>query len=260
MVFTTAQVTGWIGLFMWPLLRVSGMMLTAPLFNSPLAAVRVRLVITVALTVAVMPAVGAVPSVDPLSATGLMIAIQQLLIGAVMGTMIGMAFGAITISGQTIALTMGLGFATMVDPQNGQPMPVISQFFLIVATLLFVAIGGHLMLIQLLAESFHSLPVAPQGVGGNDFIRVVGWASAMFAGAVLIALPAVVILLTVNLALGVMTRAAPQMNIFSVGFPITILAGFVILLTVVVPSLQYRMTDLWRQAFDTIRLLLVPGG
>ena len=258
MTVTAAEVGGWLGAFLWPFVRVSALFLTAPMFGNVLIPVRVRVYLGVALTVAVLPAVGPVPQVDPLSLTAVLIAGQQVLIGAAMGLLLALAFQAATVAGEALSLNMGLGFATMVDPQTGTSTPVLGQFLLIVTTLLFLGLGGHLMMVELLAESFRSLPVAAVGLTRQDLIDLVFWGGRMFAGGVLIALPAIAVLLTAQMLLGVMTRAAPQMNIFSVGFPITILLGLVSVLMLVLPSLSNRMADLWREAFGVVRQIL--GG
>lgn len=258
MELTTAQIGVWVGSFAWPWLRVSAMLMAAPIFGNMQIPVRVRILLGLALAIALMPAVGPVPQVDLLSIQALMIAVQEVLIGVLMGMVLAAAFQTVSIAGESISLTMGLGFATMVDPQSGVSMPVISQFLLIMATLLFLAIGGHLMLIELLADSFRMIPPGGEGLVRHDFLAVAAFGSRMFAGAVLIALPAVVVLLVVQLAMGVMTRAAPQMNIFSVGFPLTILLGFLTLLVLVLPVVQPRMLEIWGEAFGVVRSLL--GG
>lgn len=256
MTITTAEIAAWVGTFMWPFLRVGAMLMAAPLFGNMMIPVRVRVLFGVALTIAVMPAVGQVPAIEPLSPAGLLIGFQQVLIGVAMGLLVSLAFQAATIAGEGISMTMGLAFAQMADPQTGASVPVLSQFLLIVVTLLFLAMGGHLMLIELTAESFRMLPVSPEGLVRQDFFDLVSWGSQMFVGALLIALPALAVLLTTNMIIGVMTRAAPQMNIFSVGFPITMLVGYVTVLTLVLPSLSGRMSGLWRAAFMTVRQIL----
>lgn len=258
MTIDAAQLATWLGQFLWPFVRVGAMLLAAPVFANTAIPTRIRVLFSVALTVAVMPAVESVPALDPLSPAAVVLAAQQVIIGVAMGLVLAMAFQAVVIAGESISLTMGLGFATMVDPQTGVPVPVLSQFLLVVMTLLFLAFGGHLVLIQLLAESFRLLPLTAGGLEAADYRTVVAFASTMFAGAVVLALPALAFLLMVNMIIGVMTRVAPQMNIFSVGFPITMLTGYVILLTLVVPSLPERMSALWRQAFDVMRQIL--GG
>lgn len=214
---------------MWPFLRIGAALIAAPFFGARLVPVRMRVLLTVLITLVIMPMLPPMPSVAPLSAVGILVAIQQIMIGIAMGFVLQLVFNAATIAGESIAMTMGLGFASMVDPQNGVTTPVVSQFLVVVVTLLFITIDGHLMLIEIINQSFYSLPVGTTGISRDGFWVLVGWGSTMLLGALQIALPVVSCLLVIYLSLGVMTRAAPQLNIFSVGFPITLLAGFVLL-------------------------------
>ncbi len=230
MTFTSAEIGAWVGGFMWPFMRIGALFLALPVFGTRLVPARVRVLLAVALTLAVMPASGEMPAFDVLSPQGLLVSLQQVLIGVAMGFSIQLVFSALVMAGEQIAMSMGLGFASMVDPQNGVNVPVVSQFLVTLATLLYFAIGGHAAVVTLLADSFTLLPVAPIGLSRDAFWLLASWGSQMFIGALLVALPVVASLLVVYLALGVMTRAAPQMNIFSVGFPVTMMAGFVALL------------------------------
>jgi len=136
----------------------------------------------------------------------------------------------VVVAGHSVATTMGLGFAMSVDPQNGVQVPVVSQFNVVLATLLFLAIDGHLMLIAALANSFSVFPIGSDAAAVNVFGAVVALGSALFASALLLALPTLTAILLINVAFGVVTRAAPQLNIFAVGFPVTILAGFLFMM------------------------------
>jgi flagellar biosynthetic protein FliR len=145
---------------------------------------------------------------------------------------------------------MGLGMANMVDPNMGN-VPVISQFLIICSTLLFLGLGGHVLVITMLLESFKLLPIGEM-IGGEELLKlVVQWSSMIFLGAVLLAMPILVSLLFINLGLGVITRAAPALNIFAVGFPAMILAG-IILLAMSMNSIGFRIQWLWRQGFETL--------
>lgn len=260
MLFTTAQLTAWLSDFLWPLTRVAMMFAVAPIFGGRLVPKRVRLLLALLVTWVLVPVIPAAPAVDPLSAPGVMITLQQMLIGLVLGFMLQMVFSALVLGGQVIALGMGLGFASMVDPQNGVQVPVVSQYYVTLATLLFLVLDGHLMLISLLAETFYALPVAVDGLTRQSLWDVVAWASHMFAGAMLIALPAVTALLLTNIAFGVITRAAPQINLFAVGFPLTLTLGFAIMF-VTLPALVPQFSELLGDAFDMLRTLnRVAGG
>ncbi len=139
-------------------------------------------------------------------------------------------FYALVVAGQSISLTIGLGFATLVDPQRGAQVPVLGQMFMIFGTLTYLAINGHLLLLGALAESFHTLPIGAAHVDKDFLLAVVLWGARVFDTGLLIALPAVIALVIVNLALGVVTRAAPQLNLFGIGFTITLISGFFVLL------------------------------
>ena len=252
MTFAAEEIVQWVGALMWPFVRISAALLVAPVFGARNVNVRARLALGLLLALVVAPPLGEPPPVDPLSLTGIMVAMRQVLIGIAMGFILQMILSALTQAGEYIALSMGLGFASAIDPVGGVQVPMISQFLTILATLIFLALNGHLVLIELLMKSFETLPVAGDGLTTDDLWAVVSFGSQMFAGAVLIALPAMASLLLVNLAMGVVTRAAPQLNIFAVGFPLTILAGFVILI-LTLPALSARIGELLLAAFALIQ-------
>jgi flagellar biosynthesis protein FliR len=191
---------------------------------------RVKIVLTLALAFLLAPLVQVPAGLSIFSAAGMLAAVLELLIGISIGMVVQLAFEALIFAGQSISLTMGLGFATLVDPQRGAQVPVLGQMFMIFGTLIYLSINGHLMLLGALAESFHTLPIGAH-VGQDFLMSVVLWGARVFDTGLLIALPAVIALVIVNLALGVVTRAAPQLNLFGIGFTITLLSGFFVLLS-----------------------------
>lgn len=215
--------------YLLPFFRISAMLIIAPLFGARLIPGRVRILLSLTLAAAIAPLIPSPATFDTFSAHAVLMIVQEVVIGATMGFILQMVFDAIIIGSQTIAMGMGLGFAMLVDPQRGVNVPILSQFFIILTTMMFLALNGHLILIQVLVQSFSTLPPGTVGFGRDGLWTVVSWGTQMFAGAVLIALPAVVALLVVNLAYGVISRAAPTLNLFAVGFPATILLGFLIL-------------------------------
>ena len=249
MVITEAQFNAWLAAYLWPMVRIGAMLVAAPMFSSRQVPVRFRLMLMLLITWMVIPMLPPMPAADVLSHTGIMIMLQQVLIGVVMGFILQMVFGALIFGGQVVAYSTGLGFASMVDPQNGVQVPVIAQFYLILATLLFLLSNGHLLAIELLADSFQSLPVAVDGITRNGLLEVVAWGSRMFAGGLLISLPIVGAMLMVNMGMGVVMRAAPQLNIFSVGFPVTMLIGFA-LMWVTLPNLFDVFNEYLDDAFQ----------
>jgi flagellar biosynthetic protein FliR len=225
-----ADVSMWVSRMWWPALRVSGFVLTAPAASETVVPGRVKIVLTLALAFLLAPLVQVPAGLSIFSAAGMLAAVLELLIGVSIGMVVQLTFEALVFAGQSISLTMGLGFATLVDPQRGAQVPVLGQMFMIFGTLIYLSINGHLMLLGALAESFHTLPIGAH-IGQDFLLSVVLWGARVFDTGLLIALPAVIALVIVNLALGVVTRAAPQLNLFGIGFTITLLSGFFVLLS-----------------------------
>lgn len=253
--FTEAQILNQAASFFLPLIRIGAMFAAVPLFSLQTVPPRVRLVLAAAMTFVVMPLLPAFPSVDMLSYEGMTVAVQQVIIGLVTGFIVQMVFSAILFAGQSIALSMGLGFASMVDPQNGQQVPVISQLYIITGTLIFLGLDGHLLLIKMLLDSFASLPIGIEGLAKSDIWTIIAWSSRMFAGGVLLAMPLVISLLLVNIGFGVATRAAPQLNIFSVGFPVTLMLGLA-LIWLTFPKILDQFSGVLTDAYELIQKLL----
>lgn len=245
---TDTQIISWISGYFLPFVRIAAALIVAPVFSARLVPARVRLLLAFGLTLVIAPLLPPVPVADPFSAVTLLLIMQQFVIGLIIGTVLQMVFDAMVVAGQTAAMSMGLGFAFMIDSQRGVSVPVLSQFFLVLTTLVFLAIDGHLALIDLLADSFVTMPVGDAGVLRDGIWATALWGSKLFAGAMLVALPAVAALLVVNFSFGVMSRAAPTLNLFAVGFPVTLTLGFVIILWSL-PGLQSAMLDMTADAF-----------
>lgn len=260
MVITGAEITAWVGAYFWPLVRIGGMVMTAPVFGSKPIPFRIRLVIALAITAVVVPVVAPqVPVVDALSPLAMLIVAQQLLIGVVMGFAFQLVISAVITGGQTIAMQMGLGFAVMVDPQNGSQAPVLSQFYVLLVLLVFVLMNGHLLLIEIMADSFRTIPIGAEGLKPDDIWQLLSWGSMIFAGALSMALPAIASLLLVNITFGIMTRASPQLNIFAIGFPVTMMVGFAVVFATL-PSIIPNSTELFNQTYHLVQQLFKTGG
>ena len=167
-----------------------------------------------------------------------------------MGLLLQVVNAALVIGGQAISASMGLSMANMVDPNIGN-VPVLAQFLIICSTLIFLGLGGHVLVISLLLESFQILPIGEMVEIQALASLTIQWSGMMFLGAILIGLPLMVSLLFINIGLGVITRAAPALNIFAVGFPAMILAGMV-LLSLSMTSIGFRIQWLWQQSFDVM--------
>jgi flagellar biosynthetic protein FliR len=238
----------------WPFLRVAGLLMVAPVFGARMVSPRIRLALAIGITVVLVPSLPAVPSVAVISLAGFFTAMQEVVIGLSMGFVVQMIFDALVIGGQTVAMSMGLGFAMLIDPQRGVSVPVLSQFLIVLGLLIFLALNGHLEMLRVLAASFELLPVGT-GVSREGLWALLAWGSGMFAGALTIALPAVVALLVVNIAFGVMSRAAPTLNLFAVGFPVSMLLGFLVL-WLNTPNLTPGIRQLMDASFVVIRRFL----
>ena len=252
MLYTGAELSQMIGSYFWPFVRIAAMMMAMPVFTSNFIPMRVRTMLALALTVIIAPVIPQVPLIDAVSVNGMLLILQQALIGIVMGFIFHFVFSAFTIGGQVIAMQMGLGFSTMVDPVNGAQVPVLSMFYVLLVTLFFFILNGHLALIRVLADSFTSMPISLVGLEREDFWTMASWATEMFIGAILVALPAVAALLFVNMSLGVIGRAAPQLNIFAVGFSITIAAGFYVIM-VSLPVVLVQFQNISGDAFMVVK-------
>lgn len=255
MVVTEAMAVQWLANFLWPLIRISGMISATPVLNADGLPMRVRALLALSLTWMLVPLLPNMPVVEIFSLEALLIGLQQLLIGILMGFILQLVFGAVVFGGQTIAIAMGLGFASMMDPVNGAQTPVVSQIFVVFSTLAFLLLNGHLVLFHIVAESFHTLPVAIDGITRNDLWALLKWSSRMFEAGLLMALPTLTAVLLMMVGLGVLTRAAPQLNIFSVGFPMGIIMGLM-LMWVTLPNLIGNFQGFLDEAFLFMRELL----
>jgi flagellar biosynthetic protein FliR len=227
MVLDLAQLSIWLGSLFWALGRVAGLFLVAPVFSAKMIPVRIRAGLVVVLTVVLAPLAPA--TIDPLSADGIATMAGQVLIGAAVGFTLTLVFEAVSFGGELVAQSMSLGFAEAVNPQSGSSSPALSEFYMLLVTLLFLVMNGHLRLIALLAGSFHSLPPGMATISANGLHAVAAFGAELFSGAVRVALPAMTSLLVVNIGFAAISRAAPSMNLFAVGFPITVSLGFIAL-------------------------------
>ncbi|NJD06477.1 MAG: flagellar biosynthetic protein FliR [Methylococcaceae bacterium] len=247
-----AQLLGIVAQFVWPFLRIGALFVAMPLFSTHNVPVQVRVLLAAAVAVAVAPNLPPLPAVEMFSLAGFLIAAQQVLIGTLLGFVMHLVFGAVVFGGQNIAFNMGLGFASMVDPQSGVQVPVVAQIYTIVGTLLFLGMDAHLLLIQIVAESFAAIPVGMPAPASDRLWAVCMWSSRLFAAGVLLSLPVVTALLLINLGFGVASRAAPQLNIFSVGFPVSLLMGL-LLIWIGLPGVLELFGNLLDEALRLLR-------
>lgn len=249
-----SQLAALVAGFLWPLARIAALVAAAPVFGNIGIPRRAKVLLAVAITVAIAPLAGPMPAIDPWSGPGLAVLAQQMLIGATMGLVMRVVFTVVDLAGELISLQMGLGFATFFDPQHGAHTPVIAQFLGLLTSLVFLALNGHLLMLSALAESFRLMPVGEWAPGRGVWLGLAQWGGVVFTTGLMLSLPVVVALLVTNVAIGILTRAAPQLNLFAIGFPVTILVGWVALAL----ALPYT-TPLLTQAFEEgLRMMLQP--
>jgi flagellar biosynthetic protein FliR len=231
----SADINGWLISFLWPLARILALVAAAPVLGHSAVPARVKIGLGVLLTLIIAPGIALPPRVELLSLEGLLILSQQILIGLAMGFAMRIIFSAVEMAGEIAGLQMGLGFATFFNSRSDGSTLVVGKFLGLLATLTFLSINGHLLMLSVLAESFNAFPISGEPFSVIGWRTLADWGGSIFMAGLKLALPVVTSLLIVNLALGILTRAAPQLNIFAVGFPITLITG----MTALMLSLPY---------------------
>lgn len=226
---TTAELYALLSAFLWPFSRILALVATAPILGNPSVPIRIKIGLAILITVLVAPTLDEPPQVDPASEIGLLILLQQVIIGTAVGFAMRIVFVAIEMAGEIIGLQMGLGFATIIDPQNSGQIPLIGRFLGLIASLAFLAIDGHLIMLAIISQSFTALPIGTTGINTPIFIAIADWGKEIFLSGLQLSLPVLAALLITNLTLGILSRAAPQLNIFAVGFPLTLGIGWLVL-------------------------------
>ncbi len=252
---TSAQLDAWLAAFIFPLTRILAMIASSPIFGNKQIPVRVKVGFSVLLTLIIAPTIVSMPQVAVGSAQGLLIMVQQIIIGVAMGFTMRLIFSAVEMAGELSGLQMGLGFASFYDPINASHTAIIAQWLGMIAALGFLAMNGHLYMLSGLAESFQTLPIASM-MSNQGFYGVANWGGSIFAFALQISLPILAALLITNIALGILTRAAPQLNLFAVGFPITLAIGFFVL-ALSMPYFSPLLDRLTQEGLSTMLVNLV---
>lgn len=257
---TSAQLEAWLATLLWPFLRIAALLVSEPLLGHRAIPIRARMAFALVLAWLLATVLPPPPPVGLASAEGLLIAVQQILIGVTLGFSMRLLLAAVEMAGSVAGLSMGLGFAVFYDPQNSAQVPVLGQFMGLMAILVFFAINGHLMVIAALAESFRILPISPTPLAAGGFQAVALAGGQLFVIGVLLALPVLAALLIVNVAMGVMSRAAPQLNLFAVGFPLTLIAGFAVLF-LALPYFAPHFVRLYEEGLAmTMKILAALAG
>jgi len=245
-------------LFMLVSVRISAMLIAAPMFSTSSVSTPIRVVIAFAIAALMLETITA-PKIDILSPQGILAIASEAVIGAAIGFIFQLAFAAIAMAGEQISAIMGMSFAAMMDPQSGTQSPIITQFMTVSMLLVFMTIEGPHILLKQLSASFQAMPIGDALMRPDALLNLIKSGSLIFSAALLVSLPIVLALFLVTLLIGMLTRVAPQLNLFSVGFPISIIAGLVLIM-IAVPELSNSMAGLIDEVAQRTRAILLPSS
>ena len=237
-------------------LRVGAFLISAPFFGGRMVPLQIRVVFSFCLGFWIL---GAVQFPDQNTLLGpklVLIVLQELFIGLTVGLVLNICFAAVSLAGEKIAATSGLAFASQVDPTGGGQSPVVSQIFMIFLIVVFFSVNGHLIVLGLIYKSFEFYPLGQFTSYGDLISAGLSASDILFRSAAIIVLPVVIVLLFVNIAIGFITKSAPQLNLFSFGFPMTLIGAFLILFYSV-DAIAFAFKDLIQEILDLVMSLLV---
>ncbi|WP_081192163.1 flagellar biosynthetic protein FliR [Halomonas sp. BC1] len=227
---TFAQLQGWLMLFLWPFVRITAFLMASPLLGHSSVPNQAKIGLAVLITVVLGPNLPPMPEAPLVSWVSLGIMVEQMLIGIAIGLTMQVMFAVVQAAGEFIGLQMGLAFATFFDPSSGTQTMVLSRLLYMITLLMFLAFNGHLIVIEIIATTFITLPIGMGGFNANAFELLVRFGGTIFAAGMLLALPLVGALLIINLSMGILNRSAPQLTVFNIGFPASLTVGLFLLM------------------------------
>lgn len=243
--FTEAQLMAWVSPLFWPFLRVLAVFASAPIFSSRSVPTRTKVGLAFVIALCLQPALPDQPIVSLNGPQALGAVLQQIIIGVSIGLAVRIVFGAVEMAGEIVGLQMGLNFAGFFDPTTNSQASTVGRFFGNIAMLLFVILNGHLLLIQAVVASFQTFPVGEGAMDAVRTLRLHELGAIIFQYGLWIALPMIGMLLFVNVVMGIISRIAPQMNVFAIGFPLTLSVGL-IGIAATLPMMDRPVTNLIR--------------
>lgn len=235
---TYAQLHGWLVAFFWPFVRITAFIAATPLWGHSSVPNQAKVALAAIVAVVIAPVLPPMPDVPLISWVGVGIIVEQIIIGAAIGMVMHIVFAVVQAAGEFIGLQMGLAFASFFDAASGTNIMVLSRILYMVTLLMFLAMNGHLMVLETLVMSFQTLPIGVNLINANAFEILARYGGTIFASGMLLALPLVGSLLIINLALGILNRSAPQLTVFNIGFPTSLTVGLLLLMVL--------MTDIGR--------------
>lgn len=246
---TEAQLMEWLSPILWPFLRVLAVFTAAPIFSSRAFPLRARIALAFLIAFAAQPSMPNQPLISVNSPQAFGVVVQQVGIGLAIGFTVRLVFGAFELAGQVVGFQMGLGFAAFFDPSTSAQSSAMGRFYANMAALLFVVLNGHLMVLMAVVHSFAAFPVDQNFLQALGSMKLYELGADLFASAFWIALPVVAMLMFANLALGIVSRVAPQMNIYAIGFPVTLAVGL-IGVAATLPLLEQPFAALFERMMD----------
>ena len=240
--FTEAQVLAWVTPILWPFLRVLALFSSMPVIAQRSVPIRARIGLAFLIAFCAQASMPAIAPIALDSSAAMMAVLQQVLIGVSLGFAVRIVFAAIEFAGELIGLQMGLNFAAFFNPMTSSVETSVTRLFGVTISWLFVVSGGHLLVIAAVVQSFTAFPVGAEPLAFLRTMQPHRWGAEIFSIGLWIALPLVGMLLFTNLILGVISRVAQQMNIFAIGFPITLGVGLVgVMLTLPLMQMPFTM-------------------
>jgi len=246
---TESQLMAWLTPILWPFLRVLAVFTSAPIFSSRAFPVRARIALALLIAFAAQPSLPNQPLINLNGPEAWGAVMQQVGIGLTIGFVVRLVFASFELAGEVVGFQMGLNFASFFDPSMNAQSSAAARFFGYMASLLFVVLNGHLLVLMVVIRSFEVFPVNQNFLEALSLMKLYSLGGELFASGFWIALPIVGMLMFANLALGIVSRVAPQMNIYSVGFPITLAVGL-IGMTVTLPMLDRPFLALMERVVD----------
>jgi flagellar biosynthesis protein FliR len=247
--FTEAQLMAWLSPILWPFLRVLAVFSVAPVFSMRTVPMRVKIGLAFLVALCAQGVLGDQPIISVNGREALGAVAQQVAVGLSIGFAVRLVFSAVELAGEIIGLQMGLNFASFFDPASNAQVSAVARFFGHMSLLLFVVINGHLLILMAVVKSFDRFPVDGNFLAALGQMRLYELGASLFSSALWIALPMIALLLFVNLTLGIISRVAPQMNIYAVGFPVTLTVGMLGIVATL-PLLEQPVLALMQRAVD----------
>lgn len=248
--FSEAQLMAWVAPLFWPFLRTLAVFASAPILSSRSVPMRSKVPMALVIAICMQPALPvdqAVVSLTSSAAYGAVV--QQLVVGVSIGLAVRIIFSSVEMAGELIGLQMGLNFAGFFDPSTNAQTSTVGRFFGNVSMLLFLVLNGHLLVIQALAASFYTFPVGGEPLAAVGSLRLHELGGLIFHYGLWIALPMIGMLLFINVVMGIVSRIAPQMNVFAIGFPLTLSVGL-LGIAATLPLLDHPVNTLLRVVSD----------